>query len=80
MLDDLISREIYYQQKDYNFKMPVSLIWGQYDELIPITTAKAIMEEYEIPEERLHIIPNTAHAANMEAPREFCKVLKAIVW
>jgi len=79
LLDDLISREIYYQQKDYNFKMPVSLIWGQYDELIPITTAKSIMEEYEIPEERLYIIPNTAHAANMEVPKEFCKVLCLIV-
>jgi hypothetical protein len=37
------------------------------------------MEEYQIPNERLYIIPNTAHAAKREAPREFCKVITGIV-
>jgi pimeloyl-ACP methyl ester carboxylesterase len=79
LLDHLIGFEKYYQVMDYQFKMPIYLIWGEYDLLIPLTTAFALKEEYNIPDERMAIIPNAAHAANMELPKEFCKALRELI-
>ena len=79
LLDHLIGFEKYYQVMDYQFKMPIYLIWGEYDLLIPLTTAFALKEEYNIPDERMAIIPNAAHAANMEFPKEFCKALRELI-
>ena len=79
LLDHLIGFEKYYQVMDYQFKVPIYLIWGEYDLLIPLTTAFALKEEYNIPDERMAIIPNAAHAANMELPKEFCKALRELI-
>ena len=79
LLDHLIGFEKYYQVMDYQFKMPIYLIWGEYDLLIPLTTAFTLKEEYNIPDERMAIIPNAAHAANMEFPKEFCKALRELI-
>lgn len=79
LLQHLIDREKFYQDKEYHFSFPVSLLWGENDELIPLSTARAIMEHYHIPEDRLFVFSEAAHAVNMERPKEFSAVLKNMI-
>jgi pimeloyl-ACP methyl ester carboxylesterase len=79
LLDDLIAKEKFYQDVDYNLPMKVSMIWGEYDRLIPMSTATQLKQLLHVPDDRFVVIPNTAHAANMEVPKEFCKVLNDLI-
>jgi pimeloyl-ACP methyl ester carboxylesterase len=71
LLDHLVENEQNYNDYKFEWKIPVHLCWGEFDELIPMQTCHAIMRRYEIPEERLHIFRNAAHAPNVEHPDEF---------
>jgi pimeloyl-ACP methyl ester carboxylesterase len=59
--------------------MPVYLCWGEYDKLIPLETCYAIKKRYKIPDHRLHIFKNAAHAFNVEYPSEFVKYVLGIM-
>lgn len=76
LLKDLLAHEEQFNHKRYDWKMPVYLIWGERDELIPNATGRAVMARNGIPEEHWIIIPRTGHVANIERPREFVRVLK----
>jgi pimeloyl-ACP methyl ester carboxylesterase len=76
LLESLIEKEKEYQEREYQFTFPVSILWGQYDQLIPLSTAHSLIAHYNIPPERVHIFPDAAHAINMERPREFVKAVK----
>lgn len=76
LLKDLLAHEDRFINKRYDWKMPVYLIWGERDELIPNATGRAVMARNGIPEEHWIEIPRTGHVANIERPREFVRVLK----
>jgi pimeloyl-ACP methyl ester carboxylesterase len=68
-----------YQNKEYHFTFPVSILWGEHDELIPLSTAKSLITYLNVPEHRVHIFPDAAHAINMERPKEFVQELKNVL-
>ena len=79
LLNDLMSHEERYVDKQFNWPMPVYFIWGERDELIPNSVCNKVMQRNHIPEDHLMIIPRTGHVANMERPKEFDRVLRAIL-
>jgi pimeloyl-ACP methyl ester carboxylesterase len=58
----------------HKIKMPVSLIWGKNDKITPPEVA----EEFHqlLPDSELHWIDQCGHAAMMEHPQEFNRLLK----
>ncbi|MCC6599719.1 MAG: alpha/beta hydrolase [Crocinitomicaceae bacterium] len=79
LLDYVIAHEDYYRSRKFSFHCPVYLIWGEFDALVPLSTAYGIMKDHNIPENHLVIIPNAAHAANMEYPRLFVKIIREMI-
>ncbi len=76
LLKDLMAHEDRFVDRRYDWKMPVYLIWGERDELIPNATGRAILERNGLSEDHWTIIPRTGHVANIERPKEFVRVLK----
>jgi len=62
-LDDTISQ----------LTMPVLLIWGEEDDLIPVENARRIHQL--IPGSRLEIIPQCGHLPALEKPAEFVRLV-----
>lgn len=78
-IHDLKSREAFYNAQPLLFAMPVHLIWGEKDELIPLSTARCIAAKSGIPAEHLHVIPEGRHAPNIDFCEEFCAIVRNIV-
>lgn len=55
-------------------KMPVTLIWGRHDGLLPIVYAEALHKK--IPGSTLSIIEDAAHIPHRQQPRKFVQCLK----
>lgn len=57
-----------------NMKLPVCLVWGREDNITPAFVG----EEFRklLPNAELHIIENCGHAAMMEQPMQFNKILE----
>ena len=53
--------------------MPVLLLWGEHDPLVPLQYAKEML--LDIPNARLEIIPRAAHVPMWENPRAFDEVV-----
>ena len=51
--------------------MPVFVVWGEGDRLIPLATGRGIARRNELPSDHLIIIPKAGHAANLEQPQVF---------
>jgi pimeloyl-ACP methyl ester carboxylesterase len=49
--------------------MPVLLVWGEHDPLVPLTYAKQMLEE--MPHAKLRVIPRAGHVPMWENPRDF---------
>lgn len=79
LIKDLLDHEALFAAKRYDWKMPVYLIWGEEDELIPNSTGRAIMLRNGIPEDHWTTIPHTGHVANLERPKAFDKALRRIL-
>ena len=79
LIKDLMAHEDAFATKRYDWRMPVYLIWGERDELIPNATGRAVMRRNAIPEDHWVTIPKTGHVANVERPKEFVRVLRAIL-
>jgi pimeloyl-ACP methyl ester carboxylesterase len=58
-------------------EMPVSLIWGREDKITPPEVA--IEFSQELPDAELHWIEHCGHAAMMEQPEEFNRLLKGFL-
>jgi pimeloyl-ACP methyl ester carboxylesterase len=52
-----------------NLTMPVLLLWGEHDPLVPLTYAKQMLEE--MPHAQLRVIPRAGHVPMWENPRDF---------
>lgn len=57
--------------------VPVLLVWGEHDPLVPLRYAKEML--VEIPNARLEIIPRAAHVPMWENPRAFNEVVLRFV-
>src|SRR5258708_19238613 len=53
----------------HEITMPVTMIWGAHDGLLPIAYAEALRKR--LPRSTLHIIDNPAHIPHRQAPAEF---------
>ncbi len=79
LLRDLMAHEDQFVEKRFSWPMPVDLIWGEHDELLPNSTGDAIMRRHELPEDRWHTIPRTGHVANLERPKAFDRLLREVL-
>lgn len=79
LLKDLMAHEDRLVHKRYDWRMPVYLIWGERDELIPNATGRAVLARNAIPEDHWVTIPRTGHVANIERPKAFVEALKDIL-
>ena len=79
LIKDLMAHEDRFVHKRYDWKMPVYLIWGERDELIPNATGRAVLARNDLPEDHWIVIPKTGHVANIEKPRKFDRVLREIL-
>jgi pimeloyl-ACP methyl ester carboxylesterase len=52
-----------------NLTMPVLLLWGEHDPLVPLTYAKQMLEV--MPHAKLRVIPRAGHVPMWENPRDF---------
>ena len=71
LLKDLLEREQDYVAKRYVWPMPVHVIWGEQDRLIPPHVGRGIMRVNELPADHLIMIPDAGHAVNVERPDIF---------
>lgn len=71
LLEDLIQREDQYATRRYMWTMPVYVLWGEGDRLIPPSVGRGIIRVNELPPDHLIMIPKAGHIANVERPREF---------
>lgn len=79
LLQDLMAHEADFVGKRYDWRMPVYLIWGERDELIPNSTGLAVLHRNGLPDDHWFVIPRTGHVANIERPKEFVRVLEGIL-
>lgn len=64
-----------YEEREYNFKMPVHLIWGELDQLIPIDRGQRLYEHLN-KKATFDIIKGGGHMPNMNKTKEFNRLLK----
>jgi pimeloyl-ACP methyl ester carboxylesterase len=79
LIQDLMQHEERFATRRFNRTVPVFVIWGERDELIPNTTGRAILHRNSIPETHWTVIPRTGHVANMERPRAFVRALEQVL-
>ncbi len=60
-----------------DFKMPVFLVWGRHDSLLPWQTADFLAEQ--IPDARVHIFDDLGHVPQIEHPLKFARQLSAFL-
>lgn len=63
---DLLRNETLYAAKEYQWTMPVHVIWGEGDRLIPPSTGSGIARRNHLPDDHLILIPKAGHVANIE--------------
>ncbi len=79
LLRDLIQREDQYAQHRYMWTMPVFVLWGEGDRLIPPSIGRDIMRINDLPADHLVMIPGAGHIANVEQPKVFeAKLLEVL--
>lgn len=71
LLQDLLHREAEYATKSYRWNMPVHVIWGEGDRLIPLQVGRGIVRRSGLPDDRLIIIPKAGHVASSEQKEVF---------
>jgi pimeloyl-ACP methyl ester carboxylesterase len=58
----------------HEITMPVTLIWGAHDGLLPLAYADALHQH--LPGSTLHVIDSAAHIPHRQAPAEFTRLLR----
>lgn len=78
LMKDAIAHEQQYTTKVYTWPMPVYVLWGREDELIPLRVGEGIHRRNSLPPDHLVIIDDAGHVANIERRKEFNKVVVRI--
>lgn len=71
LLQDLLLNEGIYSGKQYQWNMPVHVLWGEGDRLIPLQVGRGIISRNALPADRLIVIPKAGHVANVEQRKVF---------
>lgn len=79
LLKDLLAHEEAYLHKRFTWPMPVYVIWGERDELLPNATGLAIVKRNELSMDHWSTIPKTGHVANLERPKAFVEELERVL-
>lgn len=79
LIKDLMANEQKFTATQFNWPMPVYLIWGERDRLIPNSVGLAVMARNGIALDHWTVIPKTGHVANLERPKAFDKALRVIL-
>jgi pimeloyl-ACP methyl ester carboxylesterase len=79
LLEDLRQREGMYVAHRYTWPMPVYVLWGAKDRLIPPFVGEGIMRINGLPADHLIVFPEAGHVANMEVPEEFNDALLRVL-
>jgi pimeloyl-ACP methyl ester carboxylesterase len=58
----------------HELTMPVTLIWGAHDGLLPVAYAEALQKH--LPGSTLHVIGSAAHIPHRQAPAELTRLLR----
>ena len=58
-------------------KLPLSLIWGEHDHIVPIQAALEMQKTY--PQAKLELIEGAGHLPHQEQPIDFLKILKSFL-
>ena len=74
----LIQTREEYATREYNFKMPVHLIWGELDELIPKDRGQLFLEHLK-GKATLDIIKDGGHMPNMNKMKAFNRLLEKYI-
>lgn len=75
LMTSLLSSLEEYTSHNYKLKMPVLLIWGSNDRVVPVRTG-VLLQEHIGKNAELVIIKNGAHMPSMTKTKKFNKVLK----
>jgi pimeloyl-ACP methyl ester carboxylesterase len=78
-VDHLREHQDTYLSHQFNLKMPVYIIWGDSDILIPLSTAYGIKQALNVPDDHFILMPKCAHAANVEYPEDFAKLVRTLM-
>ncbi|HQZ42449.1 MAG TPA: alpha/beta hydrolase, partial [Flavobacteriales bacterium] len=79
LLQDLLDREKQYATKQYTWSMPVYVLWGEGDRLIPPAVGRGIASRNHLPADHLIMIPNAGHIANVEQKAVFEEQLRRVL-
>jgi len=79
LIKDLLLNEVLFAERSYTWPMPVHVIWGERDRLIPNSVGRAMMRRNNLPDDRWTTIPRTGHVPNLERPKAFDRVLREIL-
>jgi pimeloyl-ACP methyl ester carboxylesterase len=79
LIMDLMAHEANYLHKRFDWQMPVYLLWGERDELIPNSSGLAVMRRNGLPDSHWSTIPRTGHVPNLERPKVFVEELERIL-
>lgn len=71
LLQDMLKREAEYATKRYAWNMPVYVMWGAGDRLIPLSTGQGIARRNGLPADHMITVQKAGHAVNLEQPRIF---------
>ena len=66
------------QQHHFTWTMPVYLIWGKFDGLIPLSIQESIAQEHQIPKDHCFVLNKSAHAGNYEQHRKFNNFIRSV--
>lgn len=73
MLEELPALSTAYRDYSYDIGKPTLIIWGEYDDVIPVEVGEQLHEHIRGSE--FHVISKTKHMPNMEQPKEFNRIL-----
>lgn len=79
LLQDLLKNEQRYAEKRYMWTMPVYVLWGEGDRLIPPPVGRGIAARNQLPADHLIMMPKAGHATNMDQPEDFAGHLLRIL-
>lgn len=71
LLQDLLKNEDRYAAKHYLWTMPVYVLWGEGDGLIPPVVGRGIARRNGLAEDHLIMVPRAGHVANVEQREVF---------
>lgn len=75
LMKGLLSEMKTFRNREYHFDMPILLVWGSEDRVVPLRTGEQL-SEYLGENAKLKVIEGAAHMPNMTHKKEFNAILK----